>query len=105
MGRTIFTKDSAYKTAQARNLVLERSEENPLMLLPIQNSFIARFLVQPLCYTRLASFVGLVEIDQVKYMCTLAAGFFNGEEVIDDDYSDQHRFAIPVTSVCVQNER
>lgn len=78
---------------------MERSQENSLMQLPIHSSFIARFLAQPLCYTRLATFAGIAEIYNVSYSCTLAAGFLNGEEIMRDDYSDQHRFSIPITQV------
>lgn len=85
--------------AKVRNLIMERTQENPLMQLPIHTSFISLFLIQPVCYTRLATFSGIVEIYNVRYTCTLTGGFLNGEELMLDDYSDQHRFSIPITSV------
>lgn len=99
IARTIFTKESVYKMAKVRQLNLERPQENRLMQLPIHASFISCFLVQPLCYTRLATFAGIVEIYNVKYSCILKAGFFDGEEIMRNDYTDQHRFSIPITPV------
>jgi len=85
--------------AKIRNLNIEPQQENPLMQLPIHTSFIAHFLVQPICYTRLATYAGIVEIYNIKYSCILTAGFFNGEEIMRNDFTDQHRFSIPITSV------
>jgi hypothetical protein len=85
--------------AKVRYLQMERPQENPLLQLPIQTSFIACFVAQPLCYTRLATFVGLVEVYNIQYSCVLTGGFLNGEEIMGDDFSDQHRFSIPITSV------
>jgi hypothetical protein len=78
---------------------MESTQLNPLMQLPIHTSFIARFIIQPFCYTRLANFAGIVEIYNIKYSCILIAGFLNGEEIMRDDFTDQHRFSIPITSV------
>ena len=85
--------------AKVRYLKLEQSQENSLMQLPIQSSFIACFLVQPLCYTRLATFAGIVKISNLHYACALTGGFLNGEEIMREDFSNQHRFSIPITSV------
>ena len=85
--------------AKVRHLQLERPQENLLMQLPMHSSFIARFIAQPLCYTRLATFAGLVQIYNIQYSCILTAGFLNGEEIMRDDFTDQHRFSIPITSV------
>lgn len=99
IARTIFTKESVSKIAKIRQLNLEPIQENRLMQLPINTSFISSFLVQPLCYTRLATFVGIVRIYNVRYSCVIQAGFFNGEEIMRNDYSDQHRFSLPITPV------
>jgi hypothetical protein len=99
MARAILTKESVYKLPKVRYLKIEHPQENTLMQLPICDSFTACIVAQPLCYTRLATFAGMVKIYNVRYSCTLTAGFLNGEEVMRDDYSDQHRFSIPITSV------
>ena len=78
---------------------MERSQKNSLIQLPIHTSFISFFTVQPLCYTSMATFTGIVEIYNIQYSCTLTRGFLNGEEIMQNDYSDQHRFSIPITSV------
>ena len=85
--------------AKTRPLQLEPTQVNPLMQLPIDTSFVSRFLIQPLCYTRLATFAGIVEVYNIKYSCILTAGFLNGEEIMRNDFSDQHRFSIPITPV------
>jgi hypothetical protein len=85
--------------AKVRSLSIERSQENPLMQLPIDRSFISRFVIQPLCYTRPATFTGIVEMNQVPYSSVLTGGFLNGEEIMRCDYSDQRMFSIPITSV------
>ena len=85
--------------AKVRTLKMEPRQTNPLMRLPIHTSFIARFLVQPVCYTRSATFAGMLQIYNLQYSCTLAEGFLNGEEIMRDDFSDQHRFSIPITPV------
>lgn len=85
--------------AKVRTLKMEPRQSNPLMQLPIHTSFIARFLVQPVCYTRSATFAGMLQIYNFRYSCTLAEGFLNGEEIIQEDFSDQHRFSIPITPV------
>ncbi len=99
IARTIYTKESVHKLAKNRHLTMERTQENPLMQLPIENSFISRFVIQPLCYTRSATFAGIVEINHVPYSCILSAGFLNGEEIMRYDYSDQRTFSTPITSV------
>jgi len=78
---------------------MEYPQENSLMQLPIHTSFIAHFLVQPLCYTRTATFAGIVEVFNIRYSCILTAGFFNAEEIMQNDCTDQHRFSIPIKSV------
>jgi len=78
---------------------MERPQDNPLMQLPIENSFISRFVIQPLCYTRSATFAGLVESNNVPYSCVLTGGFLNGEEIMRNDYLDQRTFSIPITLV------
>ncbi|CAF1487277.1 unnamed protein product [Adineta steineri] len=98
IAQTIFTKESINKLPKVRYLKMERPQENPLMQLPINETFLACFIAQPLCYTRLATFAGIVKIYNVQYSCTLTAGFLNGEEIMRDDYSDQHRFSIAITS-------
>ena len=85
--------------AKVRDLIVEHAQDNPLMQLPIHTAFLSNFVAQPVCYTRLAAFAGIVEIDHVRYSCTLTAGFLNGEEIMHDDYSNQHRFSVPITSV------
>jgi len=95
----MFTKESVFKMAKVRYLNMEHPQENPLMRLPIHTSFISRFIAQPLCYTRLATFAGIVEVYNVRYSCILAAGFFNGEEIMRNDFTDQHTFSIPITLV------
>jgi hypothetical protein len=85
--------------AKTRPLQIEPTQVNPLMQLPIDNSFTSRFIIQPLCYTRLATFAGIVEVYNIKYSCILTAGFLNGEEIMRNDFSDQHRFSIPITQV------
>ena len=99
IGRTIFTRESVHKMAIGRNLMLQRTQDNPLMQLPIQSTFVSRFLIQPLCYTRLVTFTGIVEIERTQYVCTITAGFLNGEQIMHNDYSDQHRFSMPITPV------
>jgi hypothetical protein len=69
------------------------------MRLPIPTSFTAHFIAQPLCYTRLPAFVGIAVVGSIRYSCILTAGFVHGEEIMRDDFSDQHRFSIPITSV------
>ncbi|CAF3902550.1 unnamed protein product [Rotaria sordida] len=98
IARTIFTKGSAHKMAKVRYLKMERLQENPLMQLPIHTSFIARFTIQPLCYTSLATLIGVLESDNVQYSCIITAGFLKGKEIMRDNFSDQHRFSIPITS-------
>lgn len=78
---------------------MERPHENRLMQLPIENSFTSRFVIQPLCYTRSATFAGIVEVNHVPYSCTLNSGFLNGEEIVRHDYSNQRSFSIPITTV------
>jgi len=99
IARATYTKESVHKLAKNRPLILERTQENSLMQLPIDNSFISRFIIQPLCYTRSATFAGIVEINHVRYSCILSAGFLNGEEIMRYDYSDQRTFSTPITSV------
>ncbi len=84
---------------KVRYLNTEPRQENPLMQLPIHNSFLARFVAQPLCYRPLAIFTGIAEVDQVRYACVLTAGFLNGEEIMRNDWTDQDRFSIPITPV------
>ncbi|CAF4720768.1 unnamed protein product, partial [Rotaria sp. Silwood2] len=84
--------------AKFRNLTMERPQENPLMQLPIEYTFLSRFLIQPLCYTRSATFAGIVEINRVPYSCILNGGFLHGEEIMRNDYSQQRTFSIPITS-------
>ncbi|CAF3917403.1 unnamed protein product [Rotaria sp. Silwood2] len=98
IAQTIFTKESVYKMAKVRYLRMERIQENPLMQLPIHTSFIARFTIEPLCYASPAVLAGVLESDNVRYSCTLIAGFLKGEEIKRDKFSDQHRFSIPITS-------
>ena len=78
---------------------MERTQENLLMQLPIESPFTSRFVIQPLCYTRSATFTGIIETNNVQYSCTLARGFLNGEEIIRNDYLDQRTFSIPIASV------
>jgi hypothetical protein len=99
IARATYTKESVHKLAKVRNLTMERVQENPLMQLPIESSFISRFIIQPLCYTRSATFTGIVEMNRVSYSCVLAGGFLNGEEITHYDDSDQRTFSIPITSV------
>jgi hypothetical protein len=99
IAQATFTKESVYKMAKARYLTMERPQENSLMQLPIDTSFISRFVIQPLCYTRKATFTGIVELSGVPYSCLLTGGFLNGEEIMRNDYSDQRIFSIPITSV------
>ena len=87
--------------AKVRNLKIEPIQKNLLMQLPIHSSFIGRFIILPLCYTRLATFAGIIEIYNIRYSCILTAGFLNGEEIMRNDYSDQHRFSIPIIVVKV----
>lgn len=85
--------------AKVRTLRMDPRQSNPLMQLPIHTSFIARFLVQPLCYARLATFSGILEIYNLRYACTLVGGFLHGEEIMRNQASDQQRFSIPITQV------
>ncbi|CAF1307603.1 unnamed protein product [Rotaria sordida] len=98
IARATYTKESAHKMAKVRNLTMERTQENPLMQLPIENTFLSRFLIQPLCYTRSATFAGIVEVNHVPYSCILNGGFLHGEEIMRSDYSQQRTFSIPITS-------
>lgn len=82
-----------------RDLIVERRPDNPLMQLPIQKKIVARLHIQPICYTRLLTFNGILRIGTAQYICSLTAGFLNGEQIMYDDYSDQHRFSIPITNV------
>lgn len=99
IARTVLTRESVWKAPQSRSLQLERVFENPAMYLPVGGSFVAFFFAQPQCYTRLATFVGIVKIHNVRYSCTLAAGFLHGDEFLRDDCADQHRFSIAITPV------
>lgn len=85
--------------AKARSLTMERSQENPLMQLPIENSFLSRFLIQPLCYTRSATFAGVVEVNNVPYYCILTGGLLNAEEIVRNEYLEQRTFSTPIRSV------
>ncbi|CAF3591123.1 unnamed protein product [Rotaria sp. Silwood1] len=98
VARALYTKESVHKMAKVRSLTMERPQENPLMQLPIENAFISRFLIQPLCYTRSATFAGIVEINRVPYSCILNGGFLHGEEIMRSDYSHQRTFSIPITT-------
>ncbi|UJR33002.1 hypothetical protein I4U23_020462 [Adineta vaga] len=98
IAHTILTKESVSKSTKIRHFKMEYPNENPLMQLPIQDSYHALFSAQPLCYTRLATYAGIVRVYNIPYSCTLTAGFLNGEEIMRDDYSDQHRFSIAITS-------
>lgn len=99
IAQTIFTKESVYKMAKVRSLKMEPTQVNPLMQLPIHTSFIARFIIQPFCYARLATFAGIVQVYNIQYSCIITAGFLNGDEIMRNDFTDQHRFSIPITSV------
>ena len=99
IARATYTKESVHKMAKVRLLSMERPHENPLMQLPIENSFLSRFVIQPLCYTRTATFVGIVEYNHVAYSCILSAGFLNGEEITRYNRGDQRTISIPITSV------
>jgi hypothetical protein len=99
IARATYTKESAYKLAKSRNLTMERPQENSLMQLPIENFFISRFVIQPLCYTRSAVFSGIVELNHVPYSCILSEGFLRGEEIMRYDYSNQRTFSVPITLV------
>ena len=109
IAHAIYTKDSVHKMSKVRALSLERPQENSLMQLPIENSFLSRFVIQPVCYTRSVTFAGIVELNHVAYSCILSGGFLNGEEIMRYDYSDQRTFSIPITSVgrrtCQRAER
>lgn len=85
--------------AKVRLLSMERPDDNPLVHLPIENSFLSRFVIQPVCYTRAATFVGIVEWNHVSYSCILSAGLLNGEEITRYNQSDQRTFSVPVRSV------
>ena len=85
--------------AKVRYLTMERKQDNPVMQLPIEPSFISRFVVEPLCYTRSATFAGIVELHRVPYSCRIAAGFLHGEEIMRRDFADQRSFTIPITPV------
>ncbi len=85
--------------AKVRFLTIERLQENPLMQLPIENSFLSRFVIQPLCYTKSATFAGIIQMNNTPYSCILAGGFLNGEEIMRNNDLDQHTFSIPITSV------
>jgi len=99
IARATYAKESAYKLAKSRNLTMERPQENSLMQLPIEDSFLSRFIIQPLCYTRSATFAGIVELNHVPYSCILSGGYLNGEEIMRYDYSNQRTFTVPITSV------
>ncbi|CAF3412721.1 unnamed protein product [Rotaria sp. Silwood1] len=98
IARTIFTKESVYKMAKVRYLRMERIHENPLMQLPIHTSFIARFTIEPLCYTSLATYAGILKNNNISYSCILTAGFLKGEEITLNKLSDHHQFSICITS-------
>lgn len=85
--------------SKVRHLKMERPQENSLMQLPIDISFVSRFMVQPLCYTRSGTFAGVVEVNHVPYSCILNGGFINGEEIMRNNYSDQRTFSVPITAV------
>ncbi|CAF1103888.1 unnamed protein product [Adineta steineri] len=97
IARAIYTKESVHKIAKVRSLTMERLQENPLNQLPIEHSFISRFVIQPLCYTRSATFTGIVENNNISYSCALTGGFLNGEEIMRNNSSDQRTFSIPIT--------
>ncbi len=99
IAQAIYTKESVHKMAKVRSLSMERPQENPLMQLPIEKSFLSRFVIQPLCYTQSATFAGIVELNRVPYSCILSGGVLNGEEIMRYDYSDQRTFSVPITSV------
>jgi hypothetical protein len=99
IARAIYTKESVHKMSKVRILSMERPQENSLMQLPIEKSFLSRFVIQPLCYTRSATFAGIVELNHVSYSCILSGGFLNGEEIMRYDYSDQRTFSMPIKSV------
>lgn len=105
IAQATYTKKSVHKLAKARFLKTERAPENPLMQLPVENSFISRFVIQPQCYTRPVTFSGIVETNHVPYACVLAAGFFNGEEIMRYDYSDQRTFSVPIASVGIKGKK
>ncbi|CAF1642001.1 unnamed protein product, partial [Adineta ricciae] len=97
IAHAILTKESVSKSAKPRYLTMDIPQENPLMQLPITETYVALFFAQPLCYIRLATYTGKVRVYNIPYSCVLAAGFLNGEEIMRDDYSDQHRFSIAIT--------
>ncbi|CAM4888264.1 unnamed protein product [Rotaria socialis] len=105
IARKIFNKGSADKMAKVYDLQMERLQENPLMRLPIRPSFISRFTIQPLCYLCSSTYAGILETNNTQYSCTLATGCLNGEEIVGDDASDQHRFSIPITSDTIISTR
>jgi len=99
IAQAIYTKESVHKMTKVRVLSMERPQENSLMQLPIEDSFLSRFIIQPLCYTRSATFAGIVELNHVSYSCILSGGYLNGEEIMRYDYSNQRTFTVPITSV------
>lgn len=99
IARATYTKESVHKMAKVRLLSMERPHENPLMQLPIENSFLSRFVIQPVCYTRAATFVGIVEHNHVSYSCILSGGLLNGEEITRYNRGDQRVISVPITSV------
>jgi len=98
VGRTTLTKNSAFRTARVRYLTLENTIENPLMRLPIETSFIARFVIQPVCFTRSSTFAGIVESKRVAFSCRISSGFFHGEEIVRNRSAIPQRFTLPIRS-------
>ncbi|CAF4672327.1 unnamed protein product, partial [Rotaria magnacalcarata] len=78
---------------------MERPQEKAIMQLPIEDSFISRFLIQPLCYTPSAKFTGIIEFNRIRYSCILNGGFLHGEEIVRNNSSNQRTFSIPITTV------
>ncbi|UJR14156.1 hypothetical protein I4U23_001151 [Adineta vaga] len=92
-----YTKENVHKMPKVRSLIIDQLQENPLMQLPIENSFTSRFAIQPLCYTRSATFAGIIENNHTSYSCILTGGFLNGEEIRRNDNVESKIFSIPIT--------
>ncbi|CAF1311981.1 unnamed protein product [Rotaria magnacalcarata] len=98
IARATYNKESVNRMAKVRTLVMERPQEKAIMQLPIEDSFISRFLIQPLCYTPSAKFTGIIEFNRIRYSCILNGGFLHGEEIVRNNSSNQRTFSIPITT-------